>query len=158
MKTQAALNSGDAEAALPAALPGSFSEASSTAAPSFCLTPDSPPANYAQPRKPKTEAARAHARKGNYARRQRRREAESRKPKDPAAMKIRSSTSKRAIGLVSKQALFSLTDLSWAKGAFIGRRQPDATSVPTLDEIRDEGFEILEWDGWYVHLNLYLSH
>ena len=91
-----------------------------------------------------------HARRGKYARRKRKRVTDKLVPKDPAKEKIRSSLSRRNIGLAHVKTDFGLGMLGWAKGAFIGKREVVVESVASLQELKDEGFEIYEWDGRWV--------
>ena len=46
----------------------------------------------------------------------------------------------------------ALSTLPHAKGAFIGLRDQVNNHVPTLDEVRKQGLEIVEWDATYVVL------
>lgn len=82
-----------------------------------------------------------------YERRKRNRKQENTKTKDPADYKLRSSLSKRPLALGNIKLSFKLRDLSWAKGAFIGHRDVVNPCVPTLDDLKEEGFEIFEWEG-----------
>lgn len=89
-----------------------------------------------------------HAQRGYYARRALQRAVATAQPADPAHYKIRSSLSRKALGLDNVKTTFDLAKLSWAKGAFIGRREKIVETLPSLDKLLRDGFKVLEWDGW----------
>lgn len=68
-------------------------------------------------------------------------------PQNPDHFKIRSKFSKRSIGLGHHKINVTLSSLPVAKGAFIGVRTKTSSRLPTIDELRNEGLEIVEWDG-----------
>lgn len=88
-----------------------------------------------------------HAQRGYYKRRKRTRKEQSHGPKDPTKLKIRSSLSNKHRNLNNIKTTFELKELIFAKGAWIGLREPVNLAVPTVEELREEGLEIFEWDG-----------
>ena len=95
----------------------------------------------------------SHAQVGFYRRRARKRE-EPGLPRNPAELKLCPAVTRKDVETV--QTDFSLADLAWAKGAFIGRRERVVESVSSLDELGEEGFRVMEWDGRYVSLSVLL--
>lgn len=45
---------------------------------------------------------------------------------------------------------FDVADLHAAKGGFIGKRLKVDSAVPELDALRNQGYELFEWDGRWV--------
>lgn len=91
-----------------------------------------------------------HGKRGFYTRRKKARLLKKNTAKDPAKFKIRSSLSKKHQSLNEVKTSFGIAKLTWAKGAWVGVRQAIDPTVPTLEELREEGFEVFEWDGVYV--------
>lgn len=56
------------------------------------------------------------------------------------------------------QVRWATSLLTYAHGAFIGIRQTHDRSKPwTLPELKELGFRLIEWDGWYVYLSNHCS-
>lgn len=80
-----------------------------------------------------------------YTNRRRKRRAQDRE--NPSNLKIRSSLSKRHIALHAVKTKFSLRKLPIAEGAFIGVRDKIKPVHKSKQELIDEGFTVVEWDG-----------
>ena len=89
-----------------------------------------------------------HAQRGYYQRRARKRQAGKSVPKDPSKYKIRSSLSRKSLGVAPLKTTFDLAHLNWAKGAFIGLREPIVQLSPSLEALLEQGFQLYKWDGW----------
>lgn len=78
----------------------------------------------------------------------------ARELKRPGDRKIRSGFSKRSLGIRSTKTKVSVRSLPYAKGAFIGLYTKTTRHLPTVQKLRQEGVDILEWEGMCVSLSV----
>ena len=71
---------------------------------------------------------------------------------DPSRYRLRSGWAKKAFCPRAVRSKTNARDLRAASSAWIGVREAIAEHNPTLAELLKEGYELVSWDGQYVHL------
>jgi len=72
-----------------------------------------------------------------------------RKNKPPTAKQIKPSLARKHADLKAQRMEFNAHELPANKRCYTGAAQPQKKPhIPTIDELRKEGFNVIQWDGW----------
>lgn len=104
-------------------------------------------------KEPRTKKKRGSGRRAHQQEGYRKRRAWNRQcaKQHPSTQRIRASLPANHPDLTYLPTNFNVADLKASKPGFIGVNIPRVDTCRTLQDYRDEGFEVIEWDGKSVH-------